>query len=153
MKYDPKDASSAIPEGTYEATVVYITEVDKEGNPLKDRNGYDMMRVGFDVYVGDVTRKLSQYFSASPMALWRVKKMAEACGLGEKFKSGALQAGDFADKNMRLTLTVKDDPKYGEQNEISAFGASTLTARPASKMEQRVSKQNASTLGDDDIPF
>lgn len=156
MQYDPKDASSAIPEGVYEATVVTITERRDDGSEMKDKNGYDMMRVAFDVYVGDATRKLSQYFSAGPSALWRVKKMAEATGLGEKFKAGKLVPGDFLDKNLRLTLAVKDDPKYGEQNEIKVFEPTAVGARPANAggIIKRVSEmQRKPVIDDESVPF
>lgn len=156
MKYDPKDASSVIPDGVYEATVVTITERRDDGSEMKDKNGYDMMRVAFDVYVGDVTRKLSQYFSAGPSALWRVKKMAEATGLGEKFKAGKLVPGDFLDKNLRLTLVVKDDPKYGEQNEIKVFEPTAVGARPANAggIIKRVSEmQKKPVIDDESVPF
>jgi hypothetical protein len=160
MQYDPKDASSAIPEGVYEATITNVVERRADGTDMKDKNGYDMMRVSFDVYVGDATRKLSQYFSANPSALWRVKKMAEAVGLGEKFKAGKLVGGDLLDKNLRLTLTVKDDPMYGEQNQVKAFDASALASKPSQTAKPpgiigRVSemRKQAAAIPDSEIPF
>jgi hypothetical protein len=156
MQYDPKDASSAIPEGVYEATITNVVERRADGTDMKDKNGYDMMRVSFDVYVGDATRKLSQYFSANPSALWRVKKMAEATGLGEKFKAGKLVGGDLLDKNLRLTLAVKDDPKYGEQNEIKVFEPTAVGARPANAggLIKRVSEmQRKPVIDDESVPF
>jgi hypothetical protein len=160
MQYDPKDASSAIPAGVYEATVTNIVERKDDGSDMKDKNGYDMMRVSFDVYVGDATRKLSQYFSAGPSALWRVKKMAEAVGLSEKFKAGKLVPGDFLDKNLRLTLAVKDDPKYGEQNEIKVFEPTAVGSRPPQAAKPpgiigRVSemRKQAAAIPDSEIPF
>ncbi len=157
MKYDPKDASSAIPAGVYEATVTAVSEVDKDGRALQDKNGYDMCKVLFDIYVGDVTRKLTQYFSASPSALWRMKKMAEAVGLGDKFRAQQLQPSEFVNRNLRLTLTVKDDPTYGEQNQISAYEPTTLAARPAqarpSLVQRVVESRKPAAIEDDSIPF
>ncbi len=153
MKYDPKDASDTIPAGDYEASINTVYTADKEGQPLRSKDGYDMQRVMFDVYVGEAVRKLSVYFTASPKALFRYRMLAKAVGQYDAFKAGTFSAINHVGANLRLSLSVEDRPGYGEQNQVDDFQPSTVTAkREPSRMEKTATAAATGTV-DDSIPF
>lgn len=152
--YNPKDASQAIPAGTYDASIKAVIETDKDNQPLKSRkSGEAMQKVVFEVYAGDRARQVSQYFTAKSM-LWMYKKMAVAMGKGDDFKAGTFNAKDHLGAGLRLELGVEDSDEYGEQNTIDAFHplAPGQTARPVSGPASFVGA-GGGPMSDEDIPF
>ena len=176
MRYNPKDAIVVIPEGEYEASISNVNGLAKDGGPLTTKNGDPMEQVTFDVYVGDVVRKHSEYFVSSPKALWRYKRLAQALGVADQFKAGDFEASNYIGSNLRLGITIEDDAAYGERNRVEAFNPSDVAASippppPAPKppagfvqgarvaMNRPVSaapsvgEQPGAPLNDGDIPF
>ena len=168
MKYDPKNASNTIPEGTYQATIHSVTDTDKDGHPMQTQKGYDMERVTFEVWSkSGNSRKHGEYFSAGPNALWRYKKLAEAIGpeAAQRFKEGTFSVGDYLGANVVLDIVVEDDEKYGEQNRVAKINrcesAPTTAPAQAGKNAAKlanvkpidVGNHKTSTINDEDIPF
>lgn len=151
MNYDPKDASSVIPEGEYEASIAAVTSVNKDGEQLRSKDGYEMVCVTFEVYVGDAARKLFVYFTASPKALFRYRQLALALGQEAQFKLKQFQAADNIGANLRITVGIKDDPKYGEQNTTDAFAPSAVTAKRTPAKADPV--RPVGVMPAEDIPF
>lgn len=153
MKYNHKDASDVIPAGVYEASIHSVDTTDKDGKPLRTRDGvYEMQKVTFEVYVGDAARKVWVYFAASPKALFRYRMLAKAIGQSEAFKADTFNAMDHIGANLRVELSIEDSPQYGEQNRVDDFQPSTVTAkREPSRMEKAATAK--ATDVDDSIPF
>jgi len=109
--YDPKDASSAIEAGWYNAVIeaVEAKHSDKVGA---------MQKVAFRVY-GSREVVVYEYFHAK--SLWKYKALAKAFGKAVEFNAGQFDAADFINANIDVELIVKDSPEYGEQNNIAAF--------------------------------
>lgn len=150
MKYSAKDANQTVPEGVYDASIKSYTETKKDGSPLQTRSGDPMCMVTFEVYVGERSRLVSDYFSAGSM-LWKYKNLAKALGKEDEFKAEKFSASDYIGENLQLELTVEDDEKYGEQNRIKKFMPKRAGAvsRPATSGAAR----GAAPISDDDIPF
>lgn len=153
MKYRAKDASNAIEAGTYQASIKAVISAKDDGSPLRDKNGYDMLKIVYDVYVGDRTRAFTEYQSASPVSLWRYAKLADALGARAEFKAETFDVSDYIGRNLILELTVQDSEQYGEQNRVKSYGQ---VGTPKTEPAQTKSSSNRpipSIVHDDDIPF
>lgn len=155
MKYDPKDASNVIAEGTYDASIRAVLTEKDDGSPLRTQAGDDMQKVVWTVYTDRGDRMLTEYHAGGKM-LWRYKKLAKALGAGDKFDKGEFNATDFIGENARLVIEVEDNPKYGEQNRITAYEPRA----GGTPLKQQPSKPGVSTkgipvdpTGSDEIPF
>lgn len=162
MRYDPKNASSTIPEGDYDASIKHVQTEDEHGNALKSKAGNEMEKVTFTIYTENGERQLSTYFVNSIKALWRYKKLAEALGQGNEFKESRFEASNFVGENLRVSIKIKPaDGTYDEQNEITAFepsGASAQLQPQAQRLAPAASGRtatpvNPSGITEDDIPF
>lgn len=148
MKYNAKDAVQTVPAGVYDASIKSYTETKKDGSRMQTKSGDPMCMVTFEVYVGERTRFVSDYFSAGAM-LWKYKNLAKAIGKEDEFKAETFSAENHIGENLQLELTVEDDEQYGEKNRIKKFmpksaGAPARTHGPA---------KGATPIGEDDIPF
>lgn len=154
MRYEPKDASNAIPAGTYESTILRVEDQDNFGNPLRSKKGEDMERVVFEVYTENGTRTYSQLFTAKSM-LWLYRKLAKAIGQGDAFAAGTFQAGSHIGASLRLKLTVEDSPEYGEQNRVEEFMEAERRSAPAAKAAKPPARASAAKAPppEDDPPF
>lgn len=145
MNYNSKDADQAFPEGTYQATIKSFTKTDKEGKPMKSKKGEAMCRVGFDVYVGESTRSLQQYFTEKS-TLWMYRELAKALNAYDDFKANTFTAGDYIGGNVELEVIIKASEQYGDQNQIKSFAASSVTSK-------RRATAGVAPTDDGDIPF
>lgn len=146
--YNPKDASSAIPEGWYNAT---IEDIEMK----KTKKGADMQVVTFRVY-GPREIVVKEFFHAA--SLWKYKGLAKALGKLPEFNARQFDAADFRNKCIDIELTVEDSTEYGEQNRIKGFAADgehsggSSAPRPAPAAGGGFPIGDNS-IGEDDIPF
>lgn len=147
MKYNPKDASQALPIGDYDAVILRVDNDDKDGRPLiSKKSGEAMQCVTFEIYtVAGAKRQVRQYFTERSL-LWFYKKLAVALGQKTEFDAGSFDAADHIGTNIRVTLDIEDDPDYGEQNRIRAFHPSGTKSTPRMT-------PSAVPADKDDIPF
>lgn len=149
MKYKAKDAAQTVPAGVYDASIKAYTETKKDGSQMQTKSGDPMCMVTFEVYVGERTRFVSDYFSAGTM-LWKYKNLAKAIGKEDEFKAETFTAEDYIGENLQLELTVEDDEKYGEQNRIKKF----MPKRAGVVARANVGKVTPDTpIDDSSIPF
>lgn len=146
MKYNPKDASSAIPPGWYNATI-------ESTEDRQTKKGDDMQVVTFRVYG---TREITVKEFFHPASLWKYKALAKALGQLPEFNQASFDAADFLRKSIDIELLVEDSPEYGEQNRIKAFAPdgekAGVSPRPPSSQGGFVPPADA-TIDHDDIPF
>lgn len=159
MKYDPKNASNVIPEGTYDATLRAVLTEKENGEPLRTRAGDDMQKVVWTVYTERGDRMLSEYHADGAM-LWRYKKLAKALGAEDAFAKGEFDACNFIGENIRLVIEVEEHEKYGEQNRVAAYEAKVTAPAGAPKETKAPAKPGVNgkgvpvdPAGSDDIPF
>ena len=154
MKYDPRDATSAIPEGWYPA----IIETVVEG---QTKTKQDMQTVTFRVY-GPREVTVKEFFH--PASLWKYKGLARALGKLAEFNQAAFDARNFINQSLDIELSIEDSAQYGEQNRVNRFDAdgSQAGGRPVAKPKPADTPWSSSgntsapgALGDlsDDIPF
>jgi hypothetical protein len=149
VKYKAKDAAQTVPAGVYDASIKAYTETKKDGSQMQTKSGDPMCMVTFEVYVGERTRLVSDYFSAGSM-LWKYKNLAKAIGKEDEFKAETFTAEDYIGENLQLELTVEDDEKYGEQNRIKKF----MPKRAGVVARANVGKVTPDTpIDDSSIPF
>lgn len=119
--YNPKDASSALPPGEYDASIKSTTEQDKDGNQLISKKSREPMQlVTFEVYQNDgPTRQVRQYFTNKSM-LFLYRKLAHALGQEAAFSDGKFNAMDHLGANLILELDIESN-SFGEQNVIKEF--------------------------------
>lgn len=148
FQYDPKDASSAWPAGSYEAT---ISKVEKS---LSKANNDPMLVITYTVYgaPGGPTRgqklsDLKDFITNPPKSsgrkggLWKLRALCEAVGLGPAFTAGKLNPKQLEGKNLIVSLTETYDAKYGDQNKIDSYAP--LDRAPLAPAAE----------ADDEVPF
>ncbi len=157
MKYSAKDASSVFPSGVYMATIKRVDETYEDGKPMTTKDGHDMQKITFEVYVGSGIRFLSDYHAGGKM-LWKYRKLAKALGKEEDFKAERFNAADHVGASVDLTIEIEDNEKYGEQNTIRGYAPHEGAATPPAKPTVPGKAVNAkgiptNPLDGDDIPF
>lgn len=149
MKYKAKDAAQTVPAGVYDASIKAYTETKKDGSQMQTKSGDPMCMVTFEVYVGERTRFVSDYFSAGTM-LWKYKNLAKAIGKEDEFKAETFSAENYIGENLQVELTVEDNGEFGEQNRIKKF----MPKRAGVVARANVGKVTPDTpIDDSSIPF
>lgn len=121
--YNPKDASSALPEGQYPASLEACTEeTSKQGNP--------MLKLVFKVYPSNGGERTIYDYIVNPSTIFKLKGLAKALGRGVDFDNGSFYPGDYIGSNLDLYLTVQEDDVYGDKNQIGKYHPSSLAAKP-----------------------
>lgn len=155
--FDPSKASSAWPDGSYEATITKTEETRSQ------KNGDPMLVVSFDVYgapggptKGQKRDDLRVYITAPTDperrgSLFILEGICRALGIGDKFKSGKIDAKrDLVNANLIVNLETEESPQYGNQNRIKSFA-------PLKRVTAASSKPNgggtAVAEDDDEVPF
>lgn len=144
FSYNPKDANSVLPEGEYEASILSV----KEGT--SQNSGAPMLTVTFTVYGEDRTPQLRDWI-VNPSTLWKLKKLAEALGKLDEFNGGEWLPEEGA--NLRVKLSVEDDPNYGEQNRITGYLADKPSGKPRTQRKPAAAGATHTPISEDDIPF
>lgn len=151
MKYQAKDANQVIPAGVYDATIKAYTEERKDGTRMTTKAGEPMCQVRFEVYAGDQTRVLSDYFMAGKM-LWRYKKLAQALGQEDAFAAETFSAENHLGDALQVEIEVEESDEYGEQSKIKRFMPKRSGAAPAVSAK-RLTEASKTPMAEDDIPF
>jgi hypothetical protein len=147
MKYDPKDASTALPEGQYAASIHSVITTNAEGGPLTTRNGDPMERLEIEVYPDKgPNRTISDWITAKSAA-WKYRGLAKAIGFYDAWKLGTFEPSDHIGANLTVELTVEESEQFGDRNTIKSYLPPATTAS--------ASRASSESLGikDDDIPF
>jgi hypothetical protein len=141
VRYDPKNASGALPAGEYDATI-------KSATDGTSRAGNSMQTVVFEVYHGTSSFEVTEYYVDGP-ALFKYRYLAKALGAGDDFKKGTFDAADYLGQPVRLELRIEEDDEYGDKNRVAK-----VTERDGAKVTRRPSASSASSpIEPEDIPF
>ena len=156
MKYNPKDATMCLPEGTYPATLEAVVDTTQDGSELVSKKGEPMEYWVFRAYSDKGERVLRQYVTAG-MAAWKYKQLAKAIDQAalNQFDAGEFDPAKYVGTNFQLQLGVEEREGYGEQNNIVSVLKSELTTTPAAKPATKpaqVGKQGGG-MDPSEIPF
>lgn len=134
IKYNPADAVLCLPEGDYMATIAEVEErVSQSGN--------DMHVITYTVYAGERQVRIVDYIPY-PSMTWRLKRLAQALGNEDAFKSGKFDPSECIGSNVIVTLEVQKQDGYDDKNRIKAW--SVYSTAPVAV---------APAAADDDLPF
>lgn len=120
MKFSPKTedqiaAENLLPAGIYPFEITSAVEqVSKSGN--------EMIKLGIKVWDAEGSERFVYDYLLESMA-YKLRHCAYACGLGDKYEAGLLNADDFEFKTGSLKLGVKKDKsgQYPDANQVNDY--------------------------------
>lgn len=147
IQYDPNDALACYPEGQYMATLQNAEETtSKAGNP--------MYKLEWKVYgPGEASMTLFDYILMDGKMTWKLKRLADALGQSDAFKARKFDPAAWCGHNITLDLDVRDDPKYGEQNQIRNYIARDTATIPMALPKTKQTVAEKFEAEDADLPF
>ena len=113
MKFDPAQANTLIRKGEYDLEFAVVEQT-------KSKKGADMWKLTVKVWPGGGVRTVFDYI-VFPQGLWRLKQIAAACGLQDKFDSGEMETSDIQGKSARGAVDIKEDKEFGDKNIITRY--------------------------------
>lgn len=138
MRFDPKDAVNLMPDGEYDAEIVDAEE-------QRSSKGNDMMKLTVRVFPGGGPRIVFDY-AVVPSTLYKLKQLAGAAGLADKFASGELQAEDVKGQSVRVTIGTEPAKNgFDAKNKITRYLPQVAGEMPG--------RSSTPPRHDDDIPF
>lgn len=156
--YDPKNGNKpVIPAGEYEAEIIGAEHTTSK------QMGTPMVKVDLKVFTTDREEFISDYLVASATMTWKIKAFAKALSAEQQFDDGTFDPVNYYGRLVTVTLEVKEDPKYGQQNRIKKYAAVERAAvavaqraTPASQQASRPATRpgaQVAPIPSDDIPF
>lgn len=139
--YDPQEASNAWPPMNYEGVIEKVEEKrsKKTDDPMLDVHIKVFNKAG-------ETQMLHEYITRPPAdsgrkgSLFKLRQIAAAIGMEEKFRQGALRPRELVGKNVMVMLKVESNPQFGDQNKVDYY--------------EPVNRTSAAKPDDDDeVPF
>ena len=150
IDYNPSDAIKLFEAGDYQAELNgYEDRLSKAGKPMAVLN--------WQIYPNnDGPSILLRDYIVVPDSVWKLKKLAKALGVQDKFNDGTFQPEDHKGCSVIVSLKVKTDEKYGEQNVIVNYKPHDTKESPfKSAVKQLQTKEQAvipSYAPDDSVP-
>lgn len=151
LKFTPKDESeisrfSNLPDGDYPFTVLE-SEIKISKSPKNA--GKQMCALKLNVHGPDFDRHVYDYF-ADWFSEWKLKHFCETTRHANEYETGEVDPSGNAWQGRTgfVRITLKDDPKYGEKNEVDDYLPPAPVVIPATKPNPL-----PSSGGDDDVPF
>lgn len=147
--YDPADAVMVQPEGDYPAVIA-----GWDNEPSKS-TGFPMLTVILTVYAPDGTQMEMKDYIVNPpknsgkkSMIWKLKRIAQALGQEAVFEAGTFDIAQYMGHNLTVSLKVKSQPGYDDQNVIQAY-------KPAGASGPKAFVPPTEDAGpkDDDLPF
>lgn len=125
-----QDSSFAIPDGTYKAKCIDITQdVSKSGNP--------MFVWEFEITEGDYRgRTFKSWTAVTPAAMWKVAETVQALGVGQTGQVVKFKKGDVINKLCGIVM---------EQDEYNGKPTSRIT-RVISVEEMSATNSNSTPM-------
>lgn len=156
MRVTPKTDEELNPllmPGEYDAEVYQAEEKTSQ-------KGNEMIELRLKVYhdVGTIILR-DWLLDSNTISASKLKRFCESAGLLDLYAAGELVAESCVGAAVRVRLTIKADPQYGEQNAIGGYvGRRKLPLNPKPKAEGTgVSAAQMAAVNEqfsaDDIPF
>lgn len=160
MNYNPNDARKTLEPGDYMAELVSCEET-------KSKAGKDMAVINWRIYPNDnsMPSVMLRDWVVIPIGVWKLEKMSKAWGVHDSFKDATFNPVQFIGHNLIVSIKVKMDEKYGEQNSIANYKPMQKSGSPSvitpalqaqlKRAEAESSDANfaVSSAVDDTIPF
>lgn len=147
MKFDYKDPneldSFTLAEGAGSFIIKSVYDTDKNGHPMADKNGHDMVKL--DLTVTDNNRHHSNLFVYLTGSMpWKIKQLVDSIGYPQLYsKDGNLNTKTLVGKSGKCVIyTEPARPPYKARSAIKEFLKSDKA-------------EDAKTVPDsfDDLPF
>lgn len=144
MKFNPKAASTLIPDGEYDAEIAAAEEAEsKKGNA--------MMKLTVRVWAGGGGPRTVFDYIVDPHSIWKLKQIAAAIGKQDVFESGDMGPGEIAGESVRVAIKTQKDRtgQFEDKNVVARYLA------PAAGMAANDTGASGAAGGDhdDNIPF
>lgn len=131
-----------LPEGIYKGIVIFSSDVDKNGNPLKTKSGAEKFDIHIEVH--DATGKPKTLQTVlTPAFIKRLKHFCDATDLKMQYESGSLSARDCLGKTLAVQVSKRE---Y-----INGEGRQVVVNDIADFMS--LNQQASNDFKDDDIKF
>ena len=147
VTYDPNDATSAWPEGTYAATLE-----DVEDTTSKSK-GTPMQIWSVRVYHPDGRDQLIKDYVTVPACTWKIGQFASAIGKSAEFKAKTFQADDVRGVNFDVELAVETSSQYPDKNKIGKYATSSRVQAASPVGAAKTSTGPHTPVTEEDIPF
>lgn len=109
--YDPSEEDSGLLKpGVYKAEI-------SECHETVSKNGRDMWVISFEVD----DHVIKDFIVPTSFGLRRLRKLAEAFGELEEYKSGDFNPTQCIGRTLMVKVTVEESQDYGKQNRISEY--------------------------------
>lgn len=150
FNYAPKDAKKLFDAGDYQAELTSFEEkTTKTGKP--------MLVVNLQVYPRGAGQSiLLRDWIVNPDSIWKLKKLAVALGVSDKFENQTFNPEDYTGSSVIVTLKVKTDDKYGEQNSVVGYKPFAESKPFTASLQEDAAKEPVfapASSSDEDIPF
>ncbi len=115
FKYDPKDATSCLPEG--EAQLVLVKVEEKQS-----KAGNDMAVLTFDAFSGERRGRVTEYV-VNPTTLFKLKQIAKAFGpkASAEFDAGKFDPSDYVEESLMAVLKVESQDGFDDKNVVKKY--------------------------------
>lgn len=154
MKTTPKTEkeiaeANLLPKGTYPFTVGSAEEkTSKAGN--------EMLVVNLKVYRGEGFVFVKDYLMDTEMGAYKLRHIADACGVLASYESGNLEASELAGREGWVKIGIKKDKdgNYPDQNQaLDYYKEEPKAAVKETAASASSTNPSAPTEEDDEIPF
>jgi hypothetical protein len=150
MRFTPK-SEAEIAQGDLFPAGVYDFEVNSAEEAVS-KAGNDMIKVRLDVF-NDDGGKTTVFDYLMEAAAYKLRHMAEVCGLLDDYESGHLDADDLVGKAGRVKIGIQKDKtgQYADKNNVVDYIVEDK--RIASLSTKPMPRRGKAADLDDDIPF
>lgn len=147
MRFTPKTETEIA-----EANLLQPGTYDFEVADAKDKTskaGNEMIELNLKVFDADGDYRFVRDYLLESIP-HKLRHVAYACGLGDKYEAGELTAEDFLDRTGQVKVGIQKDKtgQYADQNSVRDYVLPTGNATPA-----RQAQSQPAVIDDDEIPF
>lgn len=137
MRYNPKDAITALPPGPYEAILQKCDEsLSKKGN--------EMMTLTWKIIAGpNKSREVKDYI-VSPATIYKLRNLARAMGKMVEFENASFQPGEFIGCHVTVDLGIEHSQGFDEKNVIGAYIVPEVGDQMMAQNQARLQPSNLS---------
>lgn len=144
FNYDPEDASSAWPEGEYDASLEAVTD------GVSKSSGDQMQTWALRVYHSDGRDMMVKDYIVRA-TVFKIASLAKAIGKESEFKAKRFQAGDNIGASVRVKLKIDEGKDgYPDKNKIVSYLPYRTAEKPA---PARTAAPVPAASKDEDAPF
>jgi len=117
LEYSPKDATTAWPEGDYQAALTGVEDTHAKSS------GAPMQIWTWTVYHSDGRNQEIKEYVTVPGGTWKIKQLAKALGKQADFDAGTFQADDHYNAIVIVELKIEKQDGFDDKNRVQKYKA------------------------------